>query len=146
MAHSDTASDRARVDQRLSELAYARRERLTQTIAELVQIPSENTPPVGSEAECQRYVFDRLNSMDLKAELYPLMNVAGIGDHPEFWPGRDYTNRPNVAAVWAGSGGGRSLLLSATLTQCREVRNPGADPRSARLSKAIVSMDSARTT
>jgi acetylornithine deacetylase len=134
MAHIDTASDLARVDRRLSELATARRERLTQTIAELVQIPSENTPPLGSEAECQRYVFDRLNSLDLKAEMYPLMNVAGIRDHPEFWPGRDYTNRPNVAAVWAGSGGGRSLLLSGHIDTVPR----GAEPWSRSPFSAVV--------
>ncbi len=112
MSDSQTASDLERVDQRLTEIAGARRERLIQTIADLVQIPSENTPPLGSEGECQSYVFDRLNLLDLKPESYPLLDVEGILNHPEFKSGRDYTNRPNVEAVWPGSGGGRSLLLS----------------------------------
>ncbi|MEP7270005.1 MAG: M20/M25/M40 family metallo-hydrolase [Acidobacteriota bacterium] len=112
MSDLDMASDMERVDQRLTELTLARRERLIQTITELVQIPSENTPPLGAEGECQRYVFDRLNLLDLRTESYRLLDVEGIGDHPEFRLGRDYTNRPNVAAVWPGSGGGRSLLLS----------------------------------
>jgi acetylornithine deacetylase len=35
-----------------------------------------------------------------------------LKDHPRFWPGRDYTHRPNVIARRKGRGGGKSLLLS----------------------------------
>ena len=132
MSDIDMTSDLERVDQRLSELTSARREHLTQTIAELVQIPSENTPPLGAEAECQRYVLDRLNLLGLRAETYHLLNVEGILDHPEFRPERDYTNRPNVAAVWPGTGGGRSLLLSGHIDTVPRGSEPWSrDPFSA---------------
>jgi len=86
--------------------------RLVQTIKELVQIPSENTPPTGAELGCQQYVHERLVGLGLKAEMYDINNVPGLTDHPAFRHSRDYRNRPNVAAVWPGTGGGRSLLLS----------------------------------
>ena len=100
------------LEERLSEVARARADRLIETISDLVRIPSENTPPAGAEAECQRYVRDRLRRLDLEAESYELTGVPGLTEHPVYWPGREYANRPNVAAVWKGSGGGRSLLLS----------------------------------
>lgn len=86
--------------------------RLIDTISGLVRIPSENTPPCGSELECQRYVARRLAELGLPADLYELAGVPGLREHPVFRHDRDYTARPNVAAVWRGSGGGRSLLLS----------------------------------
>jgi acetylornithine deacetylase len=101
-----------RMNRRLTETAGALKDRLVKTIAELVKIPSENTPPVGSELACQRYVCERLAQLDLKAKLYELHGVPGLMEHPVFQAGRDYTNRPNLRAVWPGNGGGKSLLLS----------------------------------
>jgi acetylornithine deacetylase len=100
------------IERHLTDAVGRFRHRLVQTIGELVQIPSENTPPIGAELECQRYVYERLAWLGLKAEMYDLPAVAGLTDHPLFRTGRDYTNRPNVAAVWRGSGAGKSLLLS----------------------------------
>ncbi len=106
------STEQESIERRVSEAAGRLRNRLVQTIGELVRIPSENTPPVGAELECQRYVHERLAGLGLKSEMYDLRGVAGLTEHPLFRTGRDYTNRPNVAAVWPGSGGGQSLLLS----------------------------------
>ncbi len=112
MPAKKASAEHEEIERHLSAAAGRFRNRLVQTIGELVRIPSENTPPVGAELECQRYVHDRLASLGLKTEMYDLRGVAGLAEHPLFRPGRDYTNRPNVAAVWPGSGGGQSLLLS----------------------------------
>ena len=48
----------------------------------------------------------------LAPTLYTPSEAPHIDKHSIFWPGRDYTNRPNVNAVRRGSGGGRSLILS----------------------------------
>src|SRR6266498_4001761 len=99
-------------EDRVSKIASAMRERLVKTITELVQIPSENTPPTGAELGCQQYVHERLSALGMKSEMYDIRDVPGLGEHPAFRHKRDYANRPNVAALWRGSGGGRSLLLS----------------------------------
>src|SRR5215475_10578172 len=99
-------------EDRVSKIASALRERLVRTITELVQIPSENTPPTGAELGCQQYVHERLSALGMKSEMYDIRDVPGLGEHPAFRHKRDYANRPNVAALWQGSGGGRSLLLS----------------------------------
>ncbi len=107
---SDKKSSRG--EERVYKQVVALSDRLVQTIKELVQIPSENTPPVGAELGCQQYVHERLASLGLKAEMYDIGSVPGLTEHPAFRHAREYTNRPNVAAVWQGAGGGRSLLLS----------------------------------
>ena len=100
------------LEDRVSKTAGALRERLVRTLAELVRIPSENTPPTGTELGCQQYVHERLSALGLKSEMYDIRDVTGLVEHPVFRHKRDYTDRPNVAAIWQGSGGGRSLLLS----------------------------------
>ncbi|MBO0798924.1 MAG: M20/M25/M40 family metallo-hydrolase, partial [Blastocatellia bacterium] len=100
------------MEKRVAAAAHKMGGRLRETISGLVRIPSENTPPTGSEFECQSYVQGRLRELGLQADLYELASVPGLQTHAAFRHERDYTNRPNVAAVWPGSGGGRSLLLS----------------------------------
>jgi acetylornithine deacetylase len=109
---SQEASWRQPWEGRVSQAAAGLRQRLVQTIRELVQIPSENTPPVGAELGCQQYVSERLGGLGLQTEMYDISSAPGLVEHPAFRHTRDYTDRPNVAAVWPGRGGGRSLLLS----------------------------------
>jgi acetylornithine deacetylase len=95
-------------------LAYVDRHRddLVRMIAELVQCPSENIPPVGNEEPCQRRLADSLTRAGYAPELYRLDSVPGLDSHPLYWPGRSYCRRPNLVARLPGAGGGRSLILS----------------------------------
>lgn len=86
--------------------------RLQATIQELVQIPSENTPPSGAELGCQQYLQSRLEQLGIPTNLYQLDSIAGLTTHPAFRHQRDYQNRPNLAGILKGTGGGKSLLLS----------------------------------
>lgn len=85
---------------------------LIATLRDLVGTPSQNIPPNGEEAECQRKVASVLSSLGWMPDVYEPTAVSSLATHPEFWPGRSYDNRPNVSARQAGSGGGRSLILS----------------------------------
>lgn len=85
---------------------------LIATLRDLIRTPSQNTPPNGEEAACQRKVASVLTSLGWEPDVYDLTEVASLTAHPEFWPGRSYTQRPNVNARKKGSGGGRSLILS----------------------------------
>ena len=98
---------REKLEDRVSKTARGLRERLVMTITELVQIPSENTPPIGDELGCQQYVHERLNALGMKSEMYDIRGVPGLRAHPAFRHRREYANRPNVAAIWQGSGGGQ---------------------------------------
>ena len=86
--------------------------RLIEIIQDLVRIPSENTPPVGNEEACQQYVAEFLRREGWEPVLYCLDELPGLKEHPLFWPGRDYSRRPNLGARLPGQGGGRSLVLS----------------------------------
>ena len=99
-------------EQTLQLYVEKRRDRLIAIIQDLVRIPSENTPPTGDEAQCQRYVTSFLHRQGWQAKVYSPDEVPSLQGHPLFWSGRDYTNRPNVTAQKKGRGSGRSLLLS----------------------------------
>lgn len=101
-----------RLDESLAREVRGSKKRLIQTISDLVRIPSENTPPNGSELACQEYLHRRLVDLSLETKMYGLDEVAGLREHPAFWPDREYSHRPNVNGVWRGTGAGRSLLLS----------------------------------
>jgi acetylornithine deacetylase len=96
----------------LCGLVDRKRDRLVEITRELIRIPSENTPPSGGEYECQTYLAERLRDLDLSPDLYYLNDVPGLENHPLFHPGRDYRQRPNLAAKRKGAGTGRSLLLT----------------------------------
>ncbi len=121
-------------EQRLLDYADSNFDSLTALIASLVQRPSENTPPTGNEGACQRYLRDELARCGYAPELYEIESVPGLTAHPLFAAGRDYADRPNLVARRAGSGGGRSLILSGHIdTVPRGTQNWTADPFSGRV-------------
>lgn len=100
------------VEKDLLQYAEAHRSDLVALVQELVRIPSENLPPAGHEAACQRYCEAHLARSGFLTDLYELAEVAGLEEHPLYVKGRDYAGRPNLAAGRHGTGGGRSLILS----------------------------------
>ncbi len=90
----------------------AGRGRLIEFVRELVRRPSENMPPCGAEQACQEYLAGMLRGLGWETVLYRPDEVPGATGHPLWWPGRDYTSRPNLGARRKGAGGGRSLVLS----------------------------------
>ena len=89
-----------------------RRERLIEITRELIRVDSQNTPPLGAERACQTWLARQLYACGLRPDLYDLNEVAGLREHPLYHPGREYRDRPNLAARHRGTGGGRSLLLT----------------------------------
>jgi acetylornithine deacetylase len=65
----------------------------------LVRFPSENKPPHGNEKDCQMFVADFLRDLGCRVDIFRPDEVEGLTDHPAYWPGRDYTDRPNVIGV-----------------------------------------------
>jgi acetylornithine deacetylase len=57
-------------------------------------------------------VAARLGAMGLEPDVFEPWSVPGVTEHPGWWPGYDYTDRPNVVARWAGIGGGPALILN----------------------------------
>jgi acetylornithine deacetylase len=88
------------------------RDEMTQVMTDLLRIPSENKPPIGYEKAVQEYMADFIRRAGLAVDVYQPDEVEGLLEHPDFWPGRDYTGRPNLCSTLPGKGGGRSLLLT----------------------------------
>jgi acetylornithine deacetylase len=78
----------------------------------LVRIPSETHPPSGDEGPAQRFVAERMRELGLDVDVFEPWSVPGVESHPGWWPGLDYSDRPNVVGRWSGRGGGRSLILN----------------------------------
>jgi acetylornithine deacetylase len=102
----------ASIEQDISAYIDQHSDRIVDIVCDLVRIPSENTPPHGTEGDCQRYVSSFLRDRCWNPTLYLLDDVPGLYEHPLFSGGRRYDGRPNLGARCAGAGGGRSLLLS----------------------------------
>lgn len=88
------------------------RDDLIELARRLISFSSENRPPHGQEGPCQEFIADHLADLGLAPDVFRPDEVSGAVDHPSWWPGRDYAERPNVTARLPGRGGGRSLLFS----------------------------------
>ncbi|HSB14470.1 MAG TPA: M20/M25/M40 family metallo-hydrolase [Bryobacteraceae bacterium] len=117
------------LEERICSYVDSNRGRLVGIIRDLVRIPSENTPPVGAERACQEYIAAVLRNKGWEPLLYEPTEAPGLIEHPLYWPGRDYRNRPNLGARRKGSNGGRSLVLSGHIdTVPRGTQNWTRDP------------------
>ena len=88
------------------------RDDLVALVRRLVSLRGENRPPVGEEGPCQEFVTEYLHRLGIQPDVFEPWAVAGVTEHPAWWPGREYAGRPNVVGRHAGTGGGRSLLFS----------------------------------
>lgn len=101
----------------LQSAAAARRDRILERFRELVCIPSETHPPGGDEGPAQRYVERWMQELGLQMDVFLPSDIPGIEQHPGWWPGYDYTDRPNVVGSWRAApansaASGRSLILN----------------------------------
>ena len=98
----------------------------------LVRIPSENKQPHGSEKACQMFVAETMRDLGCRVDVFNPLEVAGLTEHPAYWPGHDYTDRPNVVGVlssdsrsgpvggpWARTRGASRSCSPVTSTSCR---------------------------
>jgi len=99
-------------EQEMTSYVDERRDRLVELLRDLVRIPSENRAPLGAEERCQQYIANVLRRARWEPVLYTPLDVPEIEKHPLYWPGRQYSRRPNIGAVRSGTGGGKSLVLS----------------------------------
>jgi acetylornithine deacetylase len=94
------------------ELLAEYRDEIMQVVQDLIRMPSRNMPPGGEELACQEYLAGYLRRAGLAVDLYEPDQAPGLVEHPAYWPGREYRNRPNLHSHLPGRGGGRSLLLT----------------------------------
>ncbi len=79
----------------------------------MVRIPTETHPPHGDEGRGQTHLAGYLaERFSWATDCFLPTDVPGIAQHPGWWPGLDYRDRPNLVARRSGVGGGRSLILN----------------------------------
>jgi acetylornithine deacetylase len=93
----------------------ANTEELLRLTEALIRFPSENRVPTGFEKDCQLFVAETMRGMGLDLDIFEPTEVSALANHPTYWPGREYRDRPNVVGTWRGAdrSTGRSLLLSS---------------------------------
>ncbi len=105
---SDLAATRRLVLDRVTR----RQEDIVAFLQKMVRIPSVSHPPGGDEGPVQRFIEQHLKGMGLEVDVFLPTDIAGIESHEGWWPGLDYTDRPNVVGVLRGHGGGPTLILN----------------------------------
>lgn len=86
---------------------------LVALVQALVNIPTENNPPTGSECLGQEYVAAFLRKIGMEVNTFSPEDVPGFFQNPAFLQGRSYENRNNVVAIWRGNSDGKSVVLSS---------------------------------
>ncbi len=89
------------------------RDEIVTFLVDLVRFPSVNRPPHGDELACQQFIERYFRMMALEVDVFRPDDVPGIETSPGWWPGSDFTDRPNVVGTRRGRRNGRSLLLLA---------------------------------
>ena len=89
----------------------ARKEELFQLLSKLIQFNSENFGSFGNEQPVAEYVLDQCRKLGLETDLYSPMELDGFAEHPDYFPGRNLENRPNVTARWKGAENEDVLML-----------------------------------
>lgn len=67
---------------KIKESVWNKRARLVDITRQLIQTPSENTPPYGSELACQKWLACQLQDAGLETDLYALEEIDGLTEHP----------------------------------------------------------------
>lgn len=103
----------AEIHQRVHVEIERRADEIVAFLADLVRFPSVNRRPHGDELACQRFLASFYQDRGLAVDEFRPDEVTAIETNPGWWPGSDFTDRPNVVATRHGAGGGKSLLMLA---------------------------------
>ncbi|MBE6966729.1 MAG: M20 family metallopeptidase [Ruminococcaceae bacterium] len=98
---------------RICSLIEERKEELFELLSSLVKINSENFSTGGNEEECANYIDKLCRELGLESDVYSPMELPGFSEHPDYIPGHNLENRPNVVARWRGEENVDELMLMA---------------------------------
>ncbi|MBA7470274.1 N-formyl-4-amino-5-aminomethyl-2-methylpyrimidine deformylase [subsurface metagenome] len=89
----------------------------------LVKIPSENIVPDGFEKKAQEFLYYKLKDTKyLDLDMFTPLEVKEIIDHPAYFKGRNYKDRPNVVGKIKGKSDSKSIIFSSHMDTV--TRNP----------------------
>lgn len=94
------------------KIVEERKEQLYENLSKLIRFDSQNFGHSGNEKQVAEYIRDEMNAMGYEADMYSPMDIPGMEDHPDYWPGRNLENRYNVSAVIPGKDHSRRIMLA----------------------------------
>ncbi len=101
--------------QKLLDYIEEHKAELFQMLCDMLDINTENDGKSGNEAPLAAYLQSAYAALGVPCEAYSPDDVPGILQHPDYLPGRNLQNRPNVSAVLEGSAPKKLLLLAGHL-------------------------------
>jgi acetylornithine deacetylase len=86
----------------------ANKDKSVKFLQQMITIPSVT----GDEGNIQKFLADYLTKMGLEVDMWE-SDWEKLKKHPGYIPvDRGYEGRPNIVAIWKGTGSGRSLLFN----------------------------------
>jgi acetylornithine deacetylase len=96
------------IEGKVLKLIEKRRDAIIEFLRELISFPSVT----GDEFAIQKFIAHKLKSMGLVVDMWE-PDHEELKKHPAYVPvEHGYTNRPNVAGIYKGTGNGKSLLFN----------------------------------
>ena len=97
---------------RLIEYFDKNRNFLFETLSELIRINTENTRLSCKESRLTSVLRDKYASLGIDADLYTPDSVTEAVSHPDFTPGKDFTDRENLTARLRGKNTKKALMFA----------------------------------
>lgn len=97
----------------LLEQIEANQNRLFEILSELVRVDSQNFGPHGNERNMAAKVSEMAGKLGLPADVYSPLDVPGLRECPDYFPGRNLEDRLNAAFMMRGEQDANGLLLMA---------------------------------
>lgn len=114
----------------LCKLIDERKDELFDLLSSLIKINSENHRNGGNEKELSEYIHSLCIELGLESDMYSPMDIKDFDKHPDYLPGKNLENRPNVTARWKGEKDSDELMLMGHLdtVEIGDLKNWNMDP------------------
>jgi acetylornithine deacetylase len=120
--------ERSELETRIHNWIQTNKQPAIDLVSDLIRYDSVNHVVTGGEKACNVHVANVLIDTGLLIDMYTPDDVKELREHPAYFPGKDYSGRPNVIGIWKGSGEGKSLLFSSHIDTTVAAKEWQIDP------------------
>lgn len=119
----------------IREWIKVEKEQILGLVSDMVGFNTVNKVISGTEKECQIFLQGVMKEIGLETDLYSPEDIPELHSHPAYFPGKDYSQRPNLAGILAGKGKdkGKSLIFSSHIDTAVVAPDWNSDPFKTRI-------------